>query len=67
MFESLTDRLNTVFENLRRHGKLSEEDVDRAMLRFINTRLPLKLRQISFKPEGGRKCQHPQAVGSFCT
>jgi signal recognition particle subunit SRP54 len=31
MFESLTDRLNTVFENLRRHGKLSEEDVDRAM------------------------------------
>jgi signal recognition particle subunit SRP54 len=31
MFESLTDRLNTVFENLRRHGKLTEEDVDRAM------------------------------------
>jgi signal recognition particle subunit SRP54 len=31
MFESLTDRLNTVFENLRRHGKLSDEDVDRAM------------------------------------
>jgi signal recognition particle subunit SRP54 len=31
MFESLTDRLNAVFENLRRHGKLTEEDVDRAM------------------------------------
>ncbi len=31
MFESLTDRLNVVFENLRRHGKLTEEDVDRAM------------------------------------
>jgi signal recognition particle subunit SRP54 len=31
MFESLTDRLNTVFENLRRHGKLTDEDVDRAM------------------------------------
>jgi signal recognition particle subunit SRP54 len=31
MFESLTERLNVVFENLRRHGKLTEEDVDRAM------------------------------------
>jgi signal recognition particle subunit SRP54 len=31
MFENLTERLNTVFKNLRRHGKLSEEDVDLAM------------------------------------
>jgi signal recognition particle subunit SRP54 len=31
MFETLTDRLNQVFTNLRRHGKLSEEDVDGAM------------------------------------
>ena len=31
MFETLTDRLNKVFENLRRHGKLTEADVDTAM------------------------------------
>jgi signal recognition particle subunit SRP54 len=31
MFETLTNRLNLVFTNLRRHGKLSEEDVDAAM------------------------------------
>ncbi|HEX9013390.1 MAG TPA: signal recognition particle protein [Anaerolineaceae bacterium] len=31
MFETLTNRLNQVFQNLRRHGKLSEEDVDAAM------------------------------------
>lgn len=31
MFESLTERLNQVFQNLRRRGKLSEEDVDSAM------------------------------------
>jgi signal recognition particle subunit SRP54 len=31
MFESLTDRLNGVFEKLRRRGKLSERDVDAAM------------------------------------
>jgi signal recognition particle subunit SRP54 len=31
MFENLTERLNNIFVNLRRHGKLSEEDVDRAM------------------------------------
>lgn len=31
MFENLTDRLNDVFKELRRHGKLSEEDVDKAM------------------------------------
>lgn len=31
MFESLTARLNQVFEQLRRRGKLSETDVDSAM------------------------------------
>jgi signal recognition particle subunit SRP54 len=31
VFETLTDRLNTVFKNLRRRGKLSETDVDSAM------------------------------------
>src|SRR5512137_1215788 len=31
MFESLTERLNTIFTNLRRRGKLSEADVDSAM------------------------------------
>lgn len=31
MFENLTDRLNQVFQNLRRRGKLSEADVDAAM------------------------------------
>lgn len=31
MFENLTERLNEVFTNLRRRGKLSEEDVDVAM------------------------------------
>jgi signal recognition particle subunit SRP54 len=31
MFENLTERLNQVFQNLRRRGKLSEEDVDSAM------------------------------------
>jgi signal recognition particle subunit SRP54 len=31
MFESLTDRLNEVFDQLRRRGKLSEGDVDSAM------------------------------------
>ncbi|HVN53883.1 MAG TPA: signal recognition particle protein [Anaerolineaceae bacterium] len=31
MFENLTERLNQVFTNLRRHGKLSEADVDSAM------------------------------------
>jgi len=31
MFENLTDRLNDVFKQLRRHGKLSESDVDLAM------------------------------------
>ncbi len=31
MFDALTERLNTVFQNLRRRGKLSERDVDAAM------------------------------------
>src|SRR5512135_1559202 len=31
MFENLTERLNQVFQNLRRRGKLSEADVDVAM------------------------------------
>ncbi len=31
MFENLTNRLNQVFDNLRRRGKLSEADVDLAM------------------------------------
>ena len=31
MFETLSDRLNQVFTELRRHGRLSEADVDRAM------------------------------------
>jgi signal recognition particle subunit SRP54 len=31
VFENLTERLDTIFQNLRRHGKLSEEDVDAVM------------------------------------
>ena len=31
MFESLTQRLDQVFQGLRRRGKLSESDVDAAM------------------------------------
>src|SRR5512147_2131776 len=31
MFENLTQRLDEVFKQLRRHGKLSEADVDLAM------------------------------------
>ena len=31
MFENLTERLNKVFEDLRRRGKLTEADVDAAM------------------------------------
>src|SRR5512144_2368761 len=31
MFENLTNRLNQVFDQLRRRGKLSEADVDAAM------------------------------------
>jgi signal recognition particle subunit SRP54 len=31
VFENLTERLNQVFQNLRRRGKLSAEDVDSAM------------------------------------
>lgn len=38
MFESLSDRLNTIFQNLRRRGKLSEADVD-ASLREVRLAL----------------------------
>ncbi len=31
MFENLTERLSNIFENLRRHGRLSEADVESAM------------------------------------
>lgn len=31
MFETLSDRLNQVFTELRRHGRLTEADVDKAM------------------------------------
>lgn len=31
MFENLTERLTDIFQNLRRHGRLSESDVDNAM------------------------------------
>ncbi len=31
MFENLTNRLNQVFDQLKRRGKLTEEDVDKAM------------------------------------
>ena len=31
MFENLTERLSKIFDNLRRHGRLSEEDVNSAM------------------------------------
>jgi len=31
VFENLTERLSKIFENLRRHGRLSEEDVSNAM------------------------------------
>lgn len=31
MFENLSDKLNVVFENLKRRGKLTEDDVDLAM------------------------------------
>jgi len=31
VFENLTERLTGIFENLRRHGRLSEADVDEAM------------------------------------
>ncbi len=38
MFESLSDRLNTIFQNLRRRGKLTEADVD-ASLREVRLAL----------------------------
>lgn len=38
MFENLTERLENIFQNLRRRGKLSEEDVD-AMMREVRLAL----------------------------
>ena len=38
MFENLSDRLTTIFQNLRRRGKLSEADVD-ASLREVRLAL----------------------------
>ena len=31
MFESLTERLENIFKQLRRHGKLTEKEVDAAL------------------------------------
>ncbi|MEL7645843.1 MAG: signal recognition particle receptor subunit alpha, partial [Anaerolineaceae bacterium] len=31
MFENLSDKLNNIFQNLRRRGKLSEADVEASM------------------------------------
>ena len=31
VFENLSDKLQDIFSDLRKHGKLNEEDVDRAM------------------------------------
>ena len=36
MFENLTERLNDVFTQLRKRGKLSEEDVDVAITAFAD-------------------------------
>ena len=46
MFESLGDRLQTVFDNLQRRGKLTEEDVDKAMR---EVRLALLEADVNFK------------------
>lgn len=46
MFESLGNRLQTVFDNLRRHGKLTEADVDAAMR---EVRLALLEADVNFK------------------
>ncbi len=46
MFESLGSRLQTVFDNLQRHGKLSEADVDAAMR---EVRLALLEADVNFK------------------
>ena len=46
MFESLGNRLQTVFDNLQRHGKLTEADVDIAMR---EVRLALLEADVNFK------------------
>src|SRR5258706_14561104 len=45
MFETLTNRLNQIFDGLRRRGKLSEADVDAAMR---EVRLPLLEADVHF-------------------
>jgi len=46
MFDNLTERLNHIFDNLRRRGKLSERDVDAAMR---EVRLALLEADVHFK------------------
>jgi signal recognition particle subunit SRP54 len=46
MFESLSDRLNTVFKNLRGHGKLTEENISEALR---EVRLALLEADVNFK------------------
>lgn len=46
MFESLGNRLQAVFDNLQRHGKLTEADVDKAMR---EVRLALLEADVNFK------------------
>ncbi|MFW5940477.1 MAG: signal recognition particle protein [Chloroflexota bacterium] len=46
MFESLGNRLQTVFDNLQRRGKLTEDDVDKAMR---EVRLALLEADVNFK------------------
>ena len=46
MFESLGNRLQSVFDNLQRRGKLTEEDVDKAMR---EVRLALLEADVNFK------------------
>ncbi len=46
MFESLSNRLNTVFKNLRGHGKLTEENISEAMR---EVRLALLEADVNFK------------------
>ena len=46
MFESLGNRLQTVFDGLKRRGKLTEADVDKAMR---EVRLALLEADVNFK------------------
>ena len=60
MFEALTARLNQVFEQLRRRGKLGDADVD-AVLREV--RLALLEADVHFGvAQGpGRQCARPSS------